>query len=148
MSGPPVLLVEDNKDDVFFFQRAMKRAELLHPLFVVTSGRQAIEYLEGSGPYSDRAQYPIPLLIVLDLKLPQVNGLEVLEWLRTQPAYRSIIVIVFTSSQLESDIRRAYQLGANSFIVKPSSAERTLEVVKRLFSYWLDTNALPPALIA
>jgi len=144
MNGP-ILLVEDNDDDIFFFQRAMKRAELTHPLFSVKDGRQAINYLDGVGEFADRAQFPLPCLVVLDLKLPHVSGMEVLKWLRTESAVRGTIVIVFTSSHLETDIQGAYKLGANSFIVKPASADRMLQVVKTLFAYWLDVNSPPNA---
>jgi CheY-like chemotaxis protein len=136
----PILLVEDNDDDIFFFQRAMKRAALTHPLFVVKDGRQALEYLQGHGHFSDRAKFPVPSFIILDLQLPYLNGMEVLEWIRNQSAFPTAIVIIFTSSHLETEINRAYRLGANSFVVKPASADRLVQVVRQLFGYWLDVN--------
>ena len=138
-----ILLVEDNEDDVLFLRRAMKLAGILHPLQVVRDGRQAIDYLEGSGAYKNRAEFPLPCLVLLDLKLPRVMGLDVLHWIRQQSRLEPLPIIVFTSSQEENDIQRAYRLGANSYLVKPSSADKLLELVKTFGIYWLQHNTPP-----
>jgi CheY-like chemotaxis protein len=118
-SLPTILLVEDNDDDVFAMQRALRKAQVTHPLQVVTDGQKAIDYLSGIGAYADRNYYPLPSLIFLDLKLPYVNGFEVLEWIRQQDSLSDTSVIVLTSSAEQSDRTRAEQLRARSYLVKP-----------------------------
>jgi len=140
-----ILLVEDDENDVFFFQRGAKLAGLINPLQVAQNGRQAIHYLGGTGEYSDRAQFPLPCLVLLDLKLPHVMVLDVLKWIRNQPELKTVIVVVFTSSKLPPDISKAYFLGANSYLVKPSSPAELPELVRMIKSYWLDLNLLAPA---
>lgn len=142
--GRPILLVEDNEDDVFFFKRAMEKAGLQHPLRRVEDGQQAIDYLRGVGKYADRSQFPLPCLVLLDLKLPRVSGLEVVKWIREQPALQTLVVIILTSSHLDVDVRQAYRLGANSFLVKTSSANQLANMVRLIHEYWLELN-LPPA---
>lgn len=137
---PLLLLVEDNEDDVFFMKRALKDAEINNPLQVAADGQEAIEYLSGSGKYQDRQQYPLPTLILLDLKMPRRSGLEVLEWMRSQPALRTLVVIVLTTSRENSDIERAYQLGANSFLLKPSNIKALAELMTAVKLYWLTHN--------
>lgn len=140
-----ILLVEDNEDDIFFLQRAVKKASIETPLQVVRDGRQAIDYLLGTGPFADRAEFPLPSLVLLDLKLPLVHGLDVLKWIRAQPRLATLIVVVLTSSHLDADVRQAYQLGANSFLVKAASAEKLTEMVKCMHEYWLQHNRLAPS---
>ena len=138
-----LLLVEDNEDDVFLMVRAMKSAAVDLPLQIVTDGRQAMDYLLGVGPYADRASHPSPTLIFLDIKLPQMSGLEVLRWLRNQSEYRRTIVIVLTSSNHPGDIREAYALGANSYVVKPASFQQLADFAKAFKNYWLACNRPP-----
>jgi CheY-like chemotaxis protein len=138
-----ILLVEDDENDVFFFERAMKLAGLSNPLRVAQDGRQAIDYLMGAGVYADRAEFPLPSLVLLDLKLPRVRGLDVLKWIRGQTQFQAIIVIVFTSSALASDIDKAYRLGANSYMVKPSDPLELREMLGVIKQYWLDLNVQP-----
>ena len=107
-----LLLVEDSDDDVFFFQQAMKKAALTLPVEVVSDGAAAISYLAGDPPYSDRTRFPLPSIVLLDLKLPKKSGLEVLEWLRADSRFQDIQVVMLTSSFEEADVRRAYVLGA------------------------------------
>jgi len=134
-----ILLVEDSEDDVEIFARALKTAGVPGALKVATDGRQAIDYLTGvmSGGNSD---HPLPGLVLLDLKLPHVLGLDVLKWIRSQPALQTLIVIVLTSSRQESDLDRAYRLGANSYLVKPSTLDELVRMVRSLGDYWFGHN--------
>jgi CheY-like chemotaxis protein len=139
-----ILLVEDDSNDVFFMKRAMKLAGMLNPVQVASDGQEAIHYLAGTGEFNDRAQFPLPSLVLLDLKLPLVMGLDVLQWIREQPKLKTVIVLVFTSSKLPPDISKAYVLGANSYLVKPSSPEELPEMVKMIKHYWLEMNQSVP----
>ena len=140
----PVLLVEDDTNDVLLIQRAFRQAGLSAPLRVA-DGEEAVAYLGCGEPYADRARHPRPALVLLDLKLPRRGGLEVLEWLRAQPAAVSRVpVVVLTSSKESGDIERAYELGANSYLVKPVRFDALLDMVKSLGSYWAVHNQTPP----
>jgi CheY-like chemotaxis protein len=141
--GLTLMLVEDNEDDVFLMERALKSASVGCPLRVVADGQQAVDYLGGTGPYADRLRHPLPSLIFLDIKLPQVSGLEILRWLRGQPQLRRIIVIVLTSSNHPEDLRQAYDLGANSYVVKPPSFQQLSDFAKAFKEYWLSCNCAP-----
>ena len=138
-----ILLVEDDSNDVFLIQRAFRKANLLNPLQVVEDGEAAVFYLAGEAPYNDRDRYPLPVLILLDLKLPRKSGLEVLEWLRQQPDLKRLPVVVLSSSKENREINRAYDLGANSYLVKPVAFEALLEMVTTLNLYWLIFNQKP-----
>lgn len=127
-------------------KRAMKLAGMLNPVQVAFDGRKAIHYLGGTGEYSDRAQFPLPCLVLLDLKLPHVMGLDVLKWIREQPELRGVIVLVFTASKLPPDISKAYFLGANSYLVKPSEPDGLVETVRLIKEYWLHLNQAAPTL--
>ena len=137
-----ILLVEDNPDDVFLIERAFRRASLVGPIHVA-DGEAAVEYLSGSGPYADRTRHPLPSLMVLDLKLPRKSGLEVLAWLRQQPILARLPVVVLTSSAENADINRAYDLGVNSYLVKPVSPDALQEMVRTLGLYWAGLNHTP-----
>lgn len=139
-----ILLVEDNEDDIFLMRRALKAADLLNPLLVVTDGQQAVDYLSGEGKYSDREQYPLPCLVLLDMKLPYLNGLEVIKWIRQQPPLQTLLVVFLTSSKNEMDIDHAYRFGANAFLVKPPSVEKLAEMLKALKEFWFHHSELPP----
>jgi CheY-like chemotaxis protein len=140
----PILLVEDNEDDVFFMQRAMKNAEVTQPLKVVRDGQQAIDYLKGAAPYSDRSQNPLPCLVLLDLKMPYKSGHEVLQWIREQPSLKSLIVIILTTSRETRDVQKAYALNANAFLVKPPGAPQLMEMIRSLKEFWLVHNEFAP----
>ncbi|MDI1484185.1 response regulator [Polyangium sp. y55x31] len=135
-----VLVVEDDSTDVLMIRRAFKKAQLVNPLHIVDNGDTAVEYLAGRTPYDDRGAYPLPALILLDLKLPRRSGLEVLEWLRQQPGLKRLPVVVLTSSMESNDVRKAYDLGCNSYLVKPVNFEGLLDAVKALGVYWLILN--------
>lgn len=141
--GKTILLVEDDKNDVFFLQYAFEMAGVANPLQVVVDGQQAIDYLAGAGIYADRNRYPFPCLVLLDLKLPVRMGLDVLRWIQQQPNLRNLLVIVLTSSSDLLDVDEAYRLGARSFLVKPLSVDKRLEMAKALKTYWLDLNEFP-----
>lgn len=139
-----ILLVEDSEDDFFFMTRAFKAAGLLTPLARVENGEKAIDYLNGTPPYGDRASHPLPSLILLDLKMPFVSGFEVLRWVRTRSCCPKVPVIVFTTSSQERDVEKAYELGANAYLVKPDHAEECSDLAALIKRFWLDTNVAPP----
>jgi CheY-like chemotaxis protein len=139
----PVLLVEDDPNDVLLVRRAFRKAGIDAELHVLGDGATAIEYLGGIGPYADRTRYPMPALVLLDLKLPRRSGHEVLAWLRQQPAIRRVPVTVLTSSRESADLNRAYDLGVNSYLVKPVAFDALLELVRLVRLYWLGLNERP-----
>jgi CheY-like chemotaxis protein len=144
-NSKPILLVEDSEDDVFFMQRALKDAGIDSPLQVVEDGEMAINYFMGKGKFADRAQFPLPDLVLLDLKLPKVMGLDVLKCMRANAALPPILVIVLSASSERADIEGAYRHGANSYLIKPSTPDRLLAMVKSLGDYWFRWNTRPPS---
>lgn len=138
-----VLLVEDDPDDVLLTQRAFRKLGVPTSMQVVGDGEQALAYLVGRGDYADRERFPLPDLMLLDLKLPRRSGFEVLEWLRAQPGLRRLPVVVLTGSRESVDVNRALDLGANSYLVKPVGFDDLLEVVRTLRLYWLVLNERP-----
>jgi CheY-like chemotaxis protein len=150
------LLVEDNEDDIILMWRSFIKRRVLNPLHAVKSGKEAIEYLMGEGRYSNREEFAIPKTILLDLKMPGMDGFQVLRWIRERPEFNHIRVVVLTSSHLLQDIVRAYELGANSFLVKPADLSDILRISRAVEGYWAwtpdpgeseDRNeaAIPPA---
>lgn len=137
-----ILLAEDNEDDVFFFKAAARKAGWTHDIVVAPDGREAIDALKR---FTSDSEGPRLALALLDLKMPFVTGLEVLEWARGQPELRFLPMVVLTSSEQETDIEAAYRLGAASFLVKPSQPEGMGELVRSLEAYWLRHNRLPAA---
>jgi CheY-like chemotaxis protein len=140
-----ILLVEDNEDDVFLMKRALKAAGIINPLHIVEDGQQAIDYLSGTGAYSDRQVHPLPVVVFLDLKLPMKRGLDVLSWIREQTELQNLVVVVLTSSNEPSDLKEAYRLGANSYVVKPPTATQLVELAKAFKWYWLEFNEFQKA---
>lgn len=126
----PLLLVEDNEDDVFIFQRAFRRAGLHDPLQVVADGQEAIDYLAGVGRYADRVAHPWPSLVFLDLKLPRRSGHEVLAWIASRPELPMLPVIVLTSSAELRDLQRSRELGALHYLVKPPGSDALVELIE------------------
>lgn len=143
MTLKPILYAEDEENDVFLMQRAFKDAAIANCLQTVKDGNQAIEYLTGAGAYVDRSQYPLPCLVLLDLKMPKRSGHDVLQVIRSQPALCTLPVIVLTSSNQESDVHRAYLLGANGYLIKPGRPNELLTMVKGIRDYWLAHNRMP-----
>jgi CheY-like chemotaxis protein len=138
-----ILLVEDNRNDILLMQRAFRKANIITPLQVVEDGDGAVQYLLGERQYADRSLYPLPAVILLDLKLPRLSGFEVLEWRQQQPELRRLPVVVLTSSGEMSDVHRAYDLGANSYLVKPPTSVALEVMMQSVNSYWLAYNHKP-----
>jgi len=138
-----ILLVEDRQDDVVLIRKAFEKTGVVNPVKVVHTGDEAIAYLAGEGTYSNRAEYPLPALVLLDLKLPGTDGFDVLGWIRRQEGLRGLPVVVLTSSDQISDVNRAYQLGANSFFVKELDFQGSVDFSKLLQNYWLTKTRLP-----
>jgi CheY-like chemotaxis protein len=128
---------------VFFLEHAMQKVGLANCVQVASDGQQAIDYLEGAGKFADREKFPLPCLVLLDLKLPHVMGLEVLKWIR-QRSGPPLVVIVLTASAEQADIAAAYRLGANAFLTKPSESGKFEETVKAIKDFWLTHNIPPP----
>ena len=140
-----IVVVEDEADDVLLVQRAFRKVGIVNPVTFLTDGECAVEYLAGEGKYSDRTAHPLPALILLDLKLPRKSGLDVLSWIREQPAIRRIPVVVLTSSKQSRDLESAYDLGANSYLVKPVAFDDLLKMIDALKLYWIVFNEIPKA---
>src|SRR6185503_14059178 len=138
-----ILLAEDREDDIVLLRRAFKKANLVNPLQVVKNGEEAIAYLKGEGLFANRAEYPLPSLMLLDLKMPRKDGFEVLDWIRQQPSLRTLRVVVLTASDQMRDVNRAYQLGANSFLVKPTDFDDFITMILSLSGYWLWMSRAP-----
>src|SRR2546423_581327 len=138
-----VLYVEDEENDVLLFEHAMQKVGVDNPVHVALDGRQAIDYFKGEGKFANRAEFPLPSLVLLDLKLPLVPGLEVLKWIREQ-AKLTTPVIVLTSSENEADIKEAYRLHANAYLVKPNEVTKLVELAKAIKDFWLTLNCFPP----
>jgi DNA-binding response OmpR family regulator len=137
-----ILQVEDDPNDVFFLQHAMTKAGVANPIQVASDGREAIDYLKGAGKFADRDKYPLPCLVLLDLKLPHVMGLEVLRWIREQSGL-ALIVVMLSASGDDEDTKSAYRLGANAFLVKPTQANKLVEMAKSIKDFWLTHNTVP-----
>ena len=142
-NASPILLVEDSPDDALLIQRAFRKANLANPVQLVRDGEEAVAYLSGAAPYDDRGRFPLPVFMLLDLKLPRRSGLEVLAWLRQESAVRRLPVVVLTSSRESVDVNRAYDLGVNSYLTKPVGFEALIEMVKNVNLYWLVLNESP-----
>lgn len=139
-----ILLVEDNADDELLTQRALRKNNILNELVVVRDGQEALDYLHGTGAHSGRDLHDQPQVVLLDLNLPKVSGLEVLRRLRTDPRTQALPVVVLTSSQEDDDIIKSYHNGANSYVRKPVDFVQFTECVRQLGLYWLVINRPPP----
>jgi CheY-like chemotaxis protein len=139
-----ILVVEDDENDLMFLKMAMKNAGVTNPIQVARDGQEVLDYFQGNGKFADRAEFPLPYLVLLDLKLPYVMGLDVLTWIREQPQFKSTIVIVLTSSRYIGDIGKAYQLGANAYLVKPADLNALEGMMRTFKDFWLVQNTPPP----
>ena len=137
-----ILLVDDSADDIFLVRTAFENAKVTNPIHEVHNGDEAIAYLKGEPPFDDRRKFPLPALMLLDLNMPTRNGFEVLEWLRAQPGLKRLNVVILTASLREEDVDRAFDLGANSFLVKPSSIEG-LTAIGRSLRDWIGCTQFP-----
>jgi two-component system response regulator len=139
-----ILLVEDNPDDVKLTLRAFKRNNMLNPIVVARDGVEALDFLFARDAYAERAGKPPPTLVILDLKLPKLDGLEVLRAIRGDDRTKFIPVVILTSSKEQQDLMQGYALGANSYVRKPVDFTEFMEAVRLLGIYWLMTNQPPP----
>jgi CheY-like chemotaxis protein len=139
-----ILLVEDNHMDVELTLDAFREAKLINVIDVVSNGQEALDYLFGRGKYGDRTIYSMPGLILLDLKLPGIDGFEVLRRIKSTPILKRLPVVILTSSKDEGDRALCHDTGANSYLVKPVSFEGFLGVVRKIEGYWLSLNVAPP----
>ncbi len=144
MSNKVILLVEDNPDDQALTKRALKKNNIVNDVVVAEDGVQALDYLFGTGAYAGRDTSILPAVVLLDLKLPKVDGLEVLQKVRDDPRTKLLPVVILTSSKEEQDLARGYSIGANSYIRKPVDFAQFIEAVRHLGLYWLVLNEPPP----
>ena len=138
-----ILIAEDRDDDILLIRRSLNQAHVFNPLQIVGNGEEVIAYLSGEGKFANRDEFPLPSLLLLDLKMPRMDGFQVLQWIRRQTSLKALRVIVLTSSADIRDVNLAYQLGANSFLVKPMDFENFVEIGKFLNDYWLRADQEP-----
>ena len=138
-----LLVAEDNVLDAFLLQRAVLKFGVAFDLRIVRDGQEVIDYLQGIDCFSDRSNHPLPNLLITDLKMPRLDGFDVLIWLRKQPGLRRIPTVVFSSSSLLADVNRAYDLGANSFLLKPMDYDEWEIILRSIEHYWTELNVAP-----
>ena len=138
-----ILLVDDSENDLALMRIAFKKAGFNSPLQEVHNGEEAIAYLKGDGPYSDRDKFPLLTVMLLDLNMPMKNGFDVLTWVRSQPALKRLSIIVLSASMRIEDVERTYDLGAHSFLVKPTDLNELVNML-RVLRDWLQINHFPP----
>jgi CheY-like chemotaxis protein len=145
MSRATILYVEDDSNDILLFQHALQKAESTCTcnLQVIGDTEEAIAYLSGCDRFSDRERFPLPNLALLDLKMPRVNGFELLTWIRREPVVRRLPVVVLSSSNHAMDVRQAYDTGANSYLVKPIDFTALVGLARSIKQYWLELNHPP-----
>lgn len=143
MTTETILLVDDGEDDRFFMRTACVAAKFNYPLQEVSDGEEAIAYLQGTGKFSDRKLFPLPVVVLLDLNMPRKSGFEVLQLVRTDPGLRRLSIIVMSASEREDDISRAFDLGATAYLVKPGTLPELVEMMSSLRA-WLRFNHFPP----
>ena len=133
----PILAAEDEESDRLILELVYQRANLPPPLVIVRDGQEAVDYLSGTGRFADRSVYPLPGLLLLDLKMPRMNGFDVLSWLETQPQFKALPAVVLSSSSDDSDIKKARQLGAREYFVKPHKFDDLVKIVHQIHAHWL-----------
>jgi CheY-like chemotaxis protein len=143
-----ILLVEDNRMDAELTLDAFHEAKLLNAIYQASNGQEALDYLFGRGKYANRKEFPMPNLVLLDLKLPGIDGFQVLRQIKSTPLLKRLPVVILTSSKEEGDRALSYDIGANSYLVKPVSFEGFLGVVRQIEGYWLSLNVAPPEVIS
>jgi len=142
---PLILIVEDSEDHVFLLRLAFKKAGITNPVQDVRSGEDAIAYLAGTGPFSDWSRFPLPAIVLLDLKMPGLDGFGVLRWIRQQPGLKNLRVVMLTSSDLQQEVSLAHDLGAKSFLTKPVDLDQLVLMMSAFKTYWLDFDKAPGA---
>lgn len=140
-----ILVAEDDPDDVLLLEQAFQRAGLEKPVHVCPDGAEAIAYLSGEGQYSDRQRYPMPQLLITDLKMPRRSGFDLLEWLHGAPQRALLATMVLSTSAAETDVKRAYQLGANAFFQKPNTFEELASIITLAHKFWTRSNLPTPS---
>lgn len=140
---PIILLVDDSDSDIALLRQAFSKAGMQYPLQVVRDGVDAMSYLLGRGEFADRGTYPMPSILIIDVNMPRLNGLELLTWLRTQPEFSHLMVIVLTGDARIEAVNHAYHLGANSYLMKPMRHEDLVDLIQCFFRYWVVHNHLP-----
>jgi CheY-like chemotaxis protein len=140
-----ILVAEDREDDRILIHRAFEKAGVINPMHFVANGEEAIAYFKGEGKYSRRDEFPLPSLLLLDLKMPKADGFDVIRWVRQQKELSGIRIVVLTGSDEMRDVNQAYQLGANSFLVKPLDFERFTDITRAIKGYWLWLDKSPGA---
>jgi len=143
-----IAYADDREEDRELFRLAMQRIGLNHPLVLLEDGEQVTQYLKGEERFADRRRYPLPTAIFLDLKMPGMNGLETLRWIRGRREFRKVITVMFSGSGQEKDIERAYEDGINSYLVKPHGFNQFCEIMQTINAYWFGVNSTPASLIS
>lgn len=138
-----ILVIEDNEDDAALLRRSFTKAKVLNPIHFVRTAEDAVAYLTGAGKYKNRSEFPLPSLILVDLKLPGMSGHEFLRWVRTHETLRNLRVVVLSGSDEMREVNLAYQLGANSFLIKPADFERFVEISLALDGFWVWLDKAP-----
>lgn len=133
----PILYVEDEENDVFLVKYGLQKASIDHPLKVLTNGQEAVDYLSGAGDFSNREEHPLPCLVLLDINLPLLSGMQVLRWVREQKAFRDLPIIMFSSSEQPRDKEQARELGATDYLLKPANPSHFVDLAHRLKARWL-----------
>ena len=139
---PTILLVDDSENDLFIVRKALEAAQCTYPTQEVYNGEAAIAYLSGEAPYDDRRKYPLPVVMVMDLNMPRKNGFDVLGWVKSQPRLKRLPVIIMTASVRTEDVEKAFDLGANAFLVKPSTLDELINIA-RCLDQWIQYNHFP-----
>ena len=138
-----ILLAEDNDDHVTLILRAFRKGALINPIFVVKDGEEVVQYLRGVGKFENRDEYPLPSLLLLDLRMPKMDGFEVMEWIRQHQFFNPLRIVVLTTSEDMRDVNRAYQLGANSFLVKPLDLTGFSAIADAIQGHWMWLSKAP-----
>jgi len=132
-----IVIVDDAEDDLVLLQRLLKTARVTNPITVLRTGEEALDYLKGEGPFADREKHPIPIVLILDLKMPVADGFQVLEWIKGEPHLKQMLVIVLSGITELEDVKRAYRMGARTFWTKPCRLADLAEIMKAYKEYWL-----------
>jgi CheY-like chemotaxis protein len=132
----PILLVEDDPNDVWLVKHAFQSAGISNPLRIVNDGQEAVDYLQGQGHFGDRSAFPLPKLVLLDLKMPRLNGFDVIGWMRRHYPWKLTPIIILSSSALPQDVNRAYELGANAYMVKPADFRALERLFRTIADFW------------